>query len=98
MKFMPSKIALRFMLTVPTVRLFSRINCSSFVTTKPGETLAREIWLAPILSDNRDRLLEGSSDVLATGPAEALLYLVPSRPLLELAAGRLLDGARVRGV
>lgn len=60
--------------------------------------MAREIWLAPILSDNRDRLLERASEVLATGPAEALLYLVPSRPLLELAAGRLLDGARVRGV
>jgi ATP-dependent helicase/nuclease subunit B len=60
--------------------------------------LPREIWLAPILSDNRERLLERASQVLASGPAEGLLYLVPSRPLLELAAGRLLDGERVRGV
>lgn len=60
--------------------------------------MAREIWLAPILSDNRERLLERASEILAGGAAEGLLYLVPSRPLLELAAGRLLDGDRVRGV
>ena len=60
--------------------------------------MPREIWLAPILSDNRKLLLERASEVLATGPAEALLYLAPSRPLLELAAGRLLDGETVRGV
>jgi ATP-dependent helicase/DNAse subunit B len=58
----------------------------------------REIWLAPILSNNRERLLERAADVLATGPAEGLLYLAASRPLLELAAGRLLDGVRCRGV
>ena len=60
--------------------------------------MSREIWLAPILSDNRERLLARAREVLATGPAEGLLYLVPSRPLLELAAGRLLDGDTVRGV
>jgi len=60
--------------------------------------LSKQIWLAPILSDNREHLLERASDVLASGPAEGLLYLAASRPLLELAAGRLLDGARVRGV
>ncbi|MEK6321435.1 MAG: PD-(D/E)XK nuclease family protein [Acidobacteriota bacterium] len=60
--------------------------------------MAREIWLAPILSNNRERLLERASEVLATGPAEGLLYLAASRPLLELAAGRLLDGDTVRGV
>ena len=60
--------------------------------------MSREIWLAPILSDNREHLLARAREVLATRPAEGLLYLVPSRPLLELAAGRLLDGDTVRGV
>lgn len=60
--------------------------------------MPREIWLAPILSDNRERLLERAREVLATGPAEGLLYLAASRSLLELAAGRLLDGDTVRGV
>ncbi|MEK6286350.1 MAG: PD-(D/E)XK nuclease family protein [Acidobacteriota bacterium] len=60
--------------------------------------MSKQIWLAPILSNNRERLLERASDVLASGPTEGLLYLAASRPLLELAAGRLLDGVRVRGV
>ena len=60
--------------------------------------MSKQIWLAPILSNNRERLLERASDVLASGPAEALLYLAASRPLLELAADRLLDGVRNRGV
>gem|GEM_PF-388067 len=60
--------------------------------------MSKQIWLAPILSNNRERLLERASDVLASGPAEGLLYLAASRPLLELAADRLLDGDRNRGV
>ena len=60
--------------------------------------MSKEIWLAPILSNNRDRLLERAADVLATGPAEGLLYVAASRPLLDLAADRLLDGVRNRGV
>jgi ATP-dependent helicase/DNAse subunit B len=60
--------------------------------------LSKQIWLAPVLSNNRERLIESASDVLASGPAEGLLYLAASRPLLELAADRLLDGVRNRGV
>jgi len=60
--------------------------------------VSKQIWLAPILSNNRDRLLERAADVLATGPAEGLLYVAASRPLLDLAADRLLDGVRNRGV
>jgi ATP-dependent helicase/nuclease subunit B len=60
--------------------------------------LSKQIWLAPILGNNRERLLERASDVLASGPAEALVYLAASRPLLDLAADRLLDGVRNRGV
>ena len=60
--------------------------------------MSKQIWLAPILSNNRERLLDRASVVLASGPAEALLYLAASRPLLELAADRLLDGVRNRGV
>jgi len=60
--------------------------------------LSKQIWLAPILSNNQERLLERASEVLASGPSEALLYLAASRPLLELAAVRLFDGVRTRGV
>ncbi len=60
--------------------------------------MSKQIWLAPILSNNRERLLERASDVLATGSAEGLVYLAASRPLLDLAADRLLDGVRIRGV
>ena len=60
--------------------------------------MSKQIWLAPILSNNRERLLERASEVLASGPSEGLLYLAASRPLLELAAVRLLDGVRTRGV
>jgi ATP-dependent helicase/DNAse subunit B len=60
--------------------------------------LSKQIWLAPILSNNRERLLERASEVLASGPSEGLLYLAASRPLLEFAAIRLLDGVRNRGV
>ena len=60
--------------------------------------MPKQIWLAPILSDNRERLLERAADVLASGPAEGLVYLAASRPLLDLAADRLLDGIRNRGV
>ena len=60
--------------------------------------MSKQIWLAPILSKNRERLLERASDVLSSGPAEGLLYLAASRPLLEIAADRLLDGVRNRGV
>src|SRR5689334_5708208 len=60
--------------------------------------MSKEIWLAPLLSDNRQRLIERASDVLASGPAEALLYIAASRPLLDLAADKLLDGVRNRGV
>jgi hypothetical protein len=70
----------------------------SFPTLAFGATLSKQIWLAPILSNNREHLLELASDVLASGPAEGLLYLAASRPLLELAADRLLDGVRNRGV
>ena len=76
---------------------FSIFN-SRFLTIEAGGVLSKQIWLAPILSDNREQLLERAAEVLATGPAEGLLYLAASRPLLELAAGRLLDGVRCRGV
>ncbi|HSB08642.1 MAG TPA: PD-(D/E)XK nuclease family protein [Blastocatellia bacterium] len=60
--------------------------------------MSKQIWLAPILSDNRDRLIERGAEVLRSGPAEALLYIAASRPLLDLTAARLLDGVRNRGV
>lgn len=60
--------------------------------------LSKQIWLAPILSDNRRRLIERCSDGLTTGGASSFLYLAASRPLLEVVTTGLLDGERHRGV
>lgn len=58
--------------------------------------MSKQIWLAPILSNNREKLLERASQVLRSG--EGLLYLAASRPLLEFAVDRLLDGKVTVGV
>lgn len=60
--------------------------------------MSKQIWLAPILNNNRQRLIARAAEVLCSGPAEALLYIAASRPLLELAASQILDGIRNRGV
>lgn len=60
--------------------------------------MSKQIWLAPILSNSRKRLLDRASEVLASGPSEGLLYLAASRSLLELTADRLLDGVCNPGV
>src|SRR3989442_8585639 len=83
----------------PTIRSKSRkLALMERSSNLLWRNVAKQIWLAPILNDNRERLLERASEVLATGPAEGLLYIAASRSLLELAAGRLLDGDRVHGV
>ena len=67
----------------------------------PFSTLAKQIWLAPILSNNRKRLIERCSEALAADGAGSFLYLAASRPLLEVVTAGLLDGKRdqsVRGV
>jgi ATP-dependent helicase/DNAse subunit B len=60
--------------------------------------LSKQIWLAPILSNNRRRLIERCADMLAAGGSDGFLYLTASRPLLEVVTAGLLDGERNRGV
>ncbi len=60
--------------------------------------MSKQIWLAPILSDNRRRLTERCADMLASGESDRFLYLIASRPLLEIVTTALLDGQRNRGV
>jgi ATP-dependent helicase/DNAse subunit B len=56
--------------------------------------LTKQIWLAPILSDNRQRLIERCAGALATDGPGSFLYLAASRPLLEVVTAGLLDGER----
>jgi hypothetical protein len=60
--------------------------------------LSKEIWLGPLLGNNRSRLVERCSQLVSEGRPDAFLYLAASHPLLELATEQILDGARNRGV
>src|SRR4029077_9383082 len=74
---------------------FSIFN-SSF--HQPGNILSKQIWLAPILNDNRRRLIERCADMLAPGEPHCFLYITASRPLLDVVTTGLLDGERNRGI
>jgi ATP-dependent helicase/DNAse subunit B len=56
--------------------------------------LSKQIWLAPILSNNRQRLVERSAEMLASDGVGSFLYLAASRPLLEVVTAGLFDGER----
>jgi len=71
---------------------------STLCHTEVEETLSKQIWLAPILSNNRKRLIERSAEMLASDGADSFLYLAASRPLLDAVISGLLDGERNRGV
>src|SRR5436190_18034847 len=59
--------------------------------------MRREIWLSPVLGNNRERLLARCGEYLAGGKTDRLLYLAASYPLLDLATEKLLKGD-ARGV
>jgi ATP-dependent helicase/DNAse subunit B len=59
---------------------------------------SREIWLGPLLGNNRSRLIERCSQLVAQGEPDSFLYLAASHPLLELITQGILDGATNRGV
>ena len=61
-------------------------------------TAARQIWLGPVLDNNRERLLARCAETLAAGNVDRLLYITASHPLLDLVTDRLLDGKTTRGV
>ena len=60
--------------------------------------MAREIWLGPLLGNNRSRLIERCAQFVARGEPDRFLYLAASHPLLELVTQNILDGAENRGV
>ena len=57
-----------------------------------------EIWLGPLLNDNRALLIERCAKFLANNQSDAFIYLAASYPLLERVTQELLDGQRTRGV
>ncbi|HVQ36993.1 MAG TPA: hypothetical protein VMS31_05650, partial [Pyrinomonadaceae bacterium] len=60
--------------------------------------MSKEIWLGPLLGNNRSRLIERCADLVAQGKGDTFLYLAASHPLLELVTEQILDGARNRGL
>lgn len=60
--------------------------------------MAKEIWLGPLLGNNRSRLIERCSQLVSEGKSDTFLYLAASHPLLELVTEQILDGAKNRGV
>jgi ATP-dependent helicase/DNAse subunit B len=60
--------------------------------------VAKEIWLGPVLGNNRERLLAGCAEYVSRGRTDRLLYITASHPLLDLVTEKLLDGKQARGV
>ncbi len=60
--------------------------------------LSKEIWLGPLLGNNRSELIRRCADLVAEGKSDTFLYLAASHPLLELVTEQILDGARNRGL
>ena len=60
--------------------------------------MSREIWLGPVLGNNRERLLRRCGEYVSQGQAGRLLYIAASHPLLDLVTEKLLDGEQARGV
>ncbi|HEV2884937.1 MAG TPA: PD-(D/E)XK nuclease family protein [Pyrinomonadaceae bacterium] len=60
--------------------------------------MAKEIWLGPLLGNNRSRLIQRCSDLVSEGKPESFLYLTASHQLLELVTEQILDGAKNRGL
>src|SRR5258706_6796278 len=60
--------------------------------------MAREIWLGPVLGNNRERLVRRCAEYVSQGQAERLLYIAASHPLLDLVTEKLLDGRQTPGL
>jgi ATP-dependent helicase/DNAse subunit B len=60
--------------------------------------VAKEIWLGPVLGNNRERLLRRCAEYVSRGQAERLLYIAASHPLLDLVTEKLLDGRQTPGL
>ena len=60
--------------------------------------MSKEIWLGPVLGNNRERLLARCAEYVSKGQTDRLLYIAASHPLLDLVTEKLLDGNEARGV
>ena len=60
--------------------------------------MSKEIWLGPVLGNNRERLLARCAEYISKGQADRLLYIAASHPLLDLVTEKLLDGNQAPGV
>ncbi|HEX3282152.1 MAG TPA: hypothetical protein VHR36_13040, partial [Pyrinomonadaceae bacterium] len=60
--------------------------------------MSNEIWLGPLLGNNRSRLIQRCAELVAQGKSESFLYLAASHPLLELVTEEILDGAQNAGL
>ena len=58
----------------------------------------KEIWLGPLLNNNRALLIERCAGFVANKQSDAFIYLAASYPLLESVTQQILDGSRNRGV
>jgi ATP-dependent helicase/DNAse subunit B len=58
----------------------------------------KEIWLGPLLNNNRALLIERCAKLVAENRSDAFIYLCASYPLLESVTQQILDGNRNRGV
>ena len=61
-------------------------------------SLSKEIWLGPLLGNNRARLIERCAQLVDKGESDSFLYLAASHPLLELVTEQILDSAKHPGV
>ena len=60
--------------------------------------MAKEIWLGPLLGNNRSRLIERCGEFVSQGKSDQFLYLAASHPLLEIVTEGILDGNTIQGV
>ncbi len=62
------------------------------------EKALKEIWLGPLLGNNRSRLIERCAELVAKNQTGSFLYLTASHPLLEIVTQGILDGVKNRGL
>jgi ATP-dependent helicase/DNAse subunit B len=60
--------------------------------------MPNKIFLAPLLSDKRQQLIEQCAEYVGNNQSDRFLYLAASSPLLDLVTQQILDGTRNRGV
>ncbi len=60
--------------------------------------MSKEIWLGPLLGNNRSRLIQRCAELVSQGKSETFLYLAASHPLLELVTEKILDGSQNAGL